>query len=296
MKCPNCGSTNDRTETLCLRCGSTLVEHVTADVQEAVPVGQQVVPDWRKEVTRKAREFGERKKTLTTPPRPLKENVSEPQPEVRAPEPVKLREVTKHEPIFIEPEPQIAHPKEDLATHTPPQPVENPVIPVIVHQTPAPRRIELDQDVQQILVLEEESEAETPLHFWRRTASLLVDHAILGVIIYVVSFILREFFNYDLRSLTQSAPLPLFSGLLFFHFLYYFYFLKTARQTPGQVFFSLEVREPLSGSIGARKIFSRWISLVFLNVLNVLPLLFGKKFFLMDRLSGTDVRSMKPEN
>jgi hypothetical protein len=165
---------------------------------------------------------------------------------------------------------------------------------VIVHQSPAPRRIELDQDVKQILVLEEETEAEAPLHFWRRTASLLVDHAILGVIIFVVSFISREFFNYDLQS--QLAPLPLFSGLLFFHFLYYFYFLKTARQTPGQVFFSLEVREPLSGSIGAGKIFYRWISLVFLNVLNVLPLLFGKKFFLMDRLSGTDVRSMKPES
>ena len=289
MKCPNCGSTNERTDTHCLRCGAELVEHVTAADQETVSVGKQAVPDWRKEVTRKAREFGERKKFLTTPPRPLKEHASDSQSEESTVAPVQFREIEKHAPAFIEPPHEIQHPKEELSVHTPPQ-IQDPVIPVMIQPQPSHQRFELDQ--QGMLQIQSESEPDAPLHLGRRAASLIVDHAILGIAIYVVVFIFREFFSYDIQSLIQSSPFALFSALLLFHFTYYFYFLKTARQTPGQVFFSLEVRKPLS----AGKIFSRWLSLVFLNVLNVLPLFFGKKFLLMDRLSDTEVRSMKPED
>jgi uncharacterized RDD family membrane protein YckC len=291
MKCPNCGFTNERTGTRCLRCGSGLVEHPETPIAaEAIPTSQPAnVPEWRQEVTRKAREFGERKKTLTTPPRPLKE-----QPADTAEENQRY-ETSKAEPVFARIEPPASHPKEELSSFSPPPRVHEPPIPIIIKEAAPQHRLELD--VPQMIAFEEESDAEAPLHVGRRAASFLVDHAIMGAVIFVVGLICRELFSYDLQTINRSSPLAVISGILLFHFIYYFYFLKTARQTPGQVFFSLEVREPLSGtSIGSGKIFSRWASIVFLNVFNVVPLFFGKKFLLMDHLSGTVVRSMKPED
>jgi uncharacterized RDD family membrane protein YckC len=290
MKCPNCGFTNDRTGTRCLRCGSELIEHTQVPVASESTAASQpaVVPDWRKEVTRKAREFGERKKTLTTPPRALKEQLADASDENQH------HEVLKEEPVFARIEPPISHPKEELSSYSPPPRLQEPPIPIILKETAPQHRLELD--LPQMIALEEESEAEAPLHLGRRAASFLVDHVIMVIVIIVVGLVCRELFNYDLQSIGRSSPLAVISGILLFHFIYYFYFLTTARQTPGQVFFSLEVREPSGTTIGSGKIFSRWASLLFLNVFNIVPVFFGKKFLLLDHLSGTVVRSMKPED
>src|SRR5262245_45411602 len=244
------------------------------------------VPEWRKEVTRKAREYGERKKILTTPPRPLKEQPTEPEPSASL----------QHKPILpsvevsavIEPEPALI----SAEVFRPPLKAAPQQLP----REPLPaRRLELD--LQEMLPPELELESDTtdvhPLHIGRSFASLLVDHAILIGLGFAVLIFFRQVLSYDLRTKFESAWLPIFAAMLLFHFLYYFYFHKTSRQTPGLVFLSLEIRNPSGGSISAGQVLTRWAALVFLNVFNLLPLFFGKNLLLLDLLSDTEVRSFK---
>jgi uncharacterized RDD family membrane protein YckC len=287
MKCPKCGFTNNRPGTRCLKCGSPYPHQQLLIESERMQESDSAVPDWRKEVTRKAREYGERKKILTTPPRPLKEHADGPEPSDRRPPILPTVEVS----AAIEPEParishEVFHPP--LNTVAPPLPRE-----------PLPRR-RLELDLSEFLPppLELESEAtEAPsLYMGRRFAALLVDHAILIGFGFAVMFFFREVLSYDLRTKFETAWLPIIGAMLLFHFLYYFYFHKTSRQTPGLLFLSLEIRNPSGGSISSGKVFGRWACLVFLNFLNLLPLFFGKKFLLLDLLSSTEVRSFKEKN
>jgi uncharacterized RDD family membrane protein YckC len=299
MKCPKCGFIPSRPATRCVRCGTSYPEQqqqLSIDPEPVLQATTAAVPEWRKEVTRKAREYGERKKILTTPPRPLKEQVSDPEPPVQQERILSRveRSVPRIEPVVpaistatIEPEP-------------PPMSSEvfqNPLKaspPPVIREAPPVRRIELD--FEEVLPLEIEVETENaddhPLYIGRRFAALLSDHVIIIGVIFAVMFFSR-LLGYDLRIQLQSSPFPMIAGMLLFHFLYYFYFHKTARQTPGQVFLSLEIRNPGSGSISTPKIVGRWAAMVFLNVFNLVPLFLGKKFLLLDYLSGTEVRSFK---
>jgi uncharacterized RDD family membrane protein YckC len=289
MKCPKCGFNNHRPGTRCVRCGNPFPElqQQLSIEPELVQQTKPSVPDWRKEVTRKAREYGERKKILTTPPRPLKENANDPEHSIRHKSIVPAVEAStatiESEPIRITPE--VFPP----ALKSSPQPLL---------RDPQPRR-RLELDLEPILPpgieLESDTNGEHPLNIGRRFAALLVDHAILIGLTFAVTFFFREVLSYDLRTKFESW-FPIVAAMLLFHFLYYFYFHTTSRQTPGQVFLSLEVRNPSGGSISAGKVFGRWAALVFLNVFNLVPLFLGKNFLLLDLLSGTEVRSFKEKN
>ncbi len=288
MKCPKCGFANNRPVTRCVKCGAGLPgEQRTSTEQETAQQARPLIPEWRKEVTRKAHEYGERKKVLTTPPGPLKEHGSDSEP------------ATPEVPVLHKPEIPASVESEPVRT-TPevfPSQMKSSSEPLIQQSQPH-RRLEFD--LQEITPPDPELDSDTTeepsLYLGRRLASLLVDHAILGGLAYAVAFFCHEVLSYDLKSVFESAPLPSLGAILLFHFLYYLYFHKIARQTPGQVFFSLEVRDPLSGGIASGKVFIRWAALVLLNVLNLLPLLFGKNFLLLDRLSGTQVRSFKEKH
>src|SRR5262245_20770227 len=296
MKCPKCGFTPSRPATRCVRCGTSYPEQQQLLIDpEPVLQAAAAVPDWRKEVTRKAREYGERKKILTTPPRPLKEHAIDPEPPLQQQRvmPRVERIVPRVEPVLprvevsaaIETEPQIT-------SEVLPPPIEASAPPLIREPQPV-RRIELD--IGQMLPLELEVESETteehPLYIGRRFAAFLSDHVIMIGFVFAVWFFSRVVLSYDLRAKFESSPVPIIGALLLFHFLYYFYFHKTARQTPGQIFLSLEIRNPSSGSISAGKVIGRWAALVFLNIFNIMPLFFGKNFLLLDRISDTEVRS-----
>lgn len=286
MKCPRCGFTNSRPGTRCIKCGNPFPEQQQLSIEpEPVLQAQASVPEWRKEVTRKAREFGERKKILTTPPRPLKEHVSAPEPPAKR-EPIMPRVEVG---AAIEPEP--SHITSEVF---PPPPLKAPPQPIIREPQPV-RRIELD--IEEMLPPEIEVESDSgethPLYIGRRFAALLADHTILVGVAFGVMFFFRKVLSYDLTKKFESGWLPIIGTILLFHFLYYFYFHKTSRQTPGQVFLSLEIRNPSGGSISAGKVFGRWAALVFLNIFNLLPLFLGKNFLLLDLLSGTEVRSFK---
>jgi len=283
-----------------VKCGTSFPEQqqLSVELEPVLQAAAAAVPEWRKEVTRKAREYGERKKILTTPPRPLKEQDPEPPVQQHRTVPGFERIVPRVEPVVprvevssaIEREPQIT--PEVL-----PPPIKTSPPPLIREPQPM-RRIELD--VEELLPLQVEIESETteehPLYIGRRLGALLSDHVIMIGLVFAMSFFSRVVLNYDLRAKFESSPLPIIGALLLFHFLYYFYFHKTSRQTPGQVFLSLEIRNPASGSIPTGKVFGRWAALVFLNIFNIMPLFFGKNFLLLDRLSGTEVRSFKEKN
>ncbi len=290
MKCPKCGFTNHRPGTHCVRCGNPFHEQQQqlSIEPESVQQTKPSVPDWRKEVTRKAREFGERKKILTTPPRPLKEHANDPEPSIRHKPMVPAVEVST---ATIEPEPTRITPEIFPPTlKTSPQ-------PLLREQQPR-RRLELDleQMLPPGIELESDANEEHPLYVGRRFAALLADHAILIGLAFAVMFFFREVLSYDLLTKFRSAWFPIVAALMLFHFLYYLYFHTTSRQTPGQVFLSLEIRNPSGGAVSAGKAFGRWAALVFLNVFNLVPLFSGKKFLLLDHLSGTEVRSFKDKN
>jgi uncharacterized RDD family membrane protein YckC len=137
---------------------------------------------------------------------------------------------------------------------------------------------------------------ETPssvLLLGRRTKAFILDTMIVIVLYFLFLYLGYRFLNFDFRSFLSVSWKSLLQIFLLTHFLYYLYFYKISRQTPGQVFFALELRDPFSSQIGLGKILLRWLCLVFLNILNLLPLLTQHKFLLLDRLSGTEIRSLK---
>jgi uncharacterized RDD family membrane protein YckC len=305
MKCPKCGFTPSRPATRCVRCGTSYPEQHELELEpEPVLQAATAVPDWRKEVTRKAREYGERKKILTTPPRPLKEQDSEATVQQQRTVPRYERIAPRVEPVLPRVEPIV--PRIEVSTVIEPEPQITPEVlqpqiktspPPLIREPQPMRRIELDLEVSPLEVeVESESTEEHPLYIGRRFAALLSDHVIMIGLFFAVAFFSRAVLSYDLKAKFETSALPIVAALLLFHFLYYFYFHKTSRQTPGQVFFSLEIRNPSSRSVPTGKVIGRWAALVFLNVFNVLPLFFGKNFLLLDRLSETEVRSFKDKN
>ncbi len=127
----------------------------------------------------------------------------------------------------------------------------------------------------------------------RRILAGLIDHAILvvvaGVILLVYSFITRESVE---RMILVNWMGCLFLFLLL-HFIYYLYFFRASRQTPGMLFVALELRDPVVSVIPLDKLIVRWFAFIVLNILNLLPVALGKKMLLLDRLSGTEMRSFK---
>ncbi len=234
------------------------------------------VPEWRKEVAQKVRAYGDRKKRLTTPPGPLREQENE--------------ELTPAPPEVTPPD------RPPLPVAPPaPQPRVAPR-PVAFREQPAPEQPSAAHPSVEIWSadLNSESDAEdaSGLYLSRRCAAFFIDHSILGLafagIVFSVSTLLQQESLQLLRTVWPSA----LGILLLIHFAYYIYFYKTSRQTPGQVFLSLELKDPSSMQIPLQKILMRWMAMIGLSVFNLIPAMFGKKL-LLDVFSGTEIRSLR---
>jgi uncharacterized RDD family membrane protein YckC len=318
MQCPKCGSLNPDSREQCSRCGAPLSETISA----------ATVPDWRKEVTKKVKAYGDRKRSLTTPPGPIKERTValDDMPEPAA---VEEREVLEEElkPAIEPPKPSAFQRKRDsIAPSSPPQPPRWPApnqnsstgselhakskklsegIDIWKDDLVSEEVIEEEEEPQELRGLKEasrkllvDSDLESPrvseTYFWRRTAAFFIDSVVLcgayAALVYGYSALMQD----DVIPLIRAAWPSICELLLLAHFLYYLYFYSTSRQTPGQVFFSIELRESGGGpDIPFHKILVRWLSMVLFNLFNLLPLLFGKSHLLMDQISGTEIRALK---
>jgi uncharacterized RDD family membrane protein YckC len=274
MKCPRCGFFTPAPKTQCSKCGYHLP--VSKQAEETKDQDHSPVPEWRREVSEKARAYGEKRKLLTTPPQPLKEN-EEDADESAAPNSVEIQQ-----------NPGLVPPRE-------------PEEPRMILQTPepdssvdlAPKVLARDWIDSNISAKDDTSQAGKAHLIWRRAASFIVDNTILIVLSTLLVYCCGWIIHSDFQTLIQTAWLPLLGGFLLFHFLYYAYFYKTSRQTPGQVFFSLELRDPASSDIPLWKIIARWMAMVFLNVFNFIPMMMKDGQLLLDQVSRTEIRSLK---
>src|SRR5688500_8335971 len=87
MKCLKCVFVTSESKVACGRCGASMpvkergqsgADHRKPQAAPAQPPaasgpGREPGPAWRREVTRKVKEYGEKRKYLTPPPQPLKE-------------------------------------------------------------------------------------------------------------------------------------------------------------------------------------------------------------------------------
>ena len=295
MKCPQCGFVTSEWKRQCEKCGTALPKMPKLTTpspsspeppppQSSVP--QPEVPEWRKEVTQKVKAYGERKRTLLTPPRPWKEN-----PE----QPVELAPTLKSElpppPSNPEPPPigtlSSAPLHQKVSAETFPQPSGTPI--------QAPRAEIWNTDLQELEIEPEAATSGGPvrLYLGRRAASLLVDHTILIILYSAVLYSFSYLIEANLQGFVRSSWPALLGVFLLVHCLYYVYFYSTSRQTPGQVFFVLEVRDPLSSHISLQKILIRWLAMVGLNFLNLFPLFDKRKPLLLDQISKTEIRSLR---
>lgn len=289
MKCPKCGFITSELKVQCMRCGSSLPgrkedpAHVPDSPPAPVvppPVPAAEVPEWRRQVTQSVREFGERKKLLTTPPNPLRPSIDTPS----------------------EPFPEIETGSRDIdpSPPAPPPVVEPPLPPPVAAPSapPPPRQIlpPVDLSVDDLIDMEvdplESPQEPPPRLLFRRACSLLLDSIVLIVLHAGLIYLVSQIISHPFEELVRAAWIPLVSIFLLFHYVYYAYFYKTSRQTPGQVFVAIELRDPLSSRISLVKITIRWLCLILLNILNLVPVLFGKSL-LLDLLSGTEIRSLK---
>ena len=265
MKCPTCGYQNSPTRQQCVHCSASLLPVAAG--------GSNTTPEWRREVAEKVRAYGERKKMLTTPPRPLKE------PSI--PE----ENVTQDPPALEQQAGPILLPT--------PKPIK-PVVPIL---QPEAEQAHIDIVKQDLLCLEfMESPAESDQvrsYLGRRTVALLIDTAILAALQLVLLALISRIVDVEILSLALSAWPICVSVFLGWHCLYYLYFYRTSRQTPGQVFVALELRDPGSSEISVSKILIRWLSMILLHFLNLTPLLWKQKWLLLDRLSRTQIRSVR---
>src|SRR5262245_12469344 len=120
MKCPKCGYLGSQFDQQCRRCG---MPFVPPEPPQRKPREQG--EGWRSEVSQKVKAYGERKKILTTPPKPLKDEAPEeiepptirkPEPEVRQSAPVRAAANVRSnaEPAVQQPAPPPA-PKPNFA-------------------------------------------------------------------------------------------------------------------------------------------------------------------------------------
>lgn len=167
---------------------------------------------------------------------------------------------------------------------------------------PTPTRIVLDvhaDDLNDVAFFEDEEPAEVlsdqpaELYLARRGAALLIDSVILLALHFFLIWVCAQIIGYDYQHLLAQVWQPFLGVFLIFHCVYYFYFYRTSRQTPGQVFLGIEVRDPAAGTITASKILIRWAAMVFLNVINFLTLFESDRYLLLDRLSRTEIRKLR---
>lgn len=295
MKCPNCGLAISEKRRRCSRCGTSLrrglsdtptsPEQLAAQGNEPED-GSSAVPEWRKEISQKVRAYGERKKYLTTPPAPLKEDGGPPEPRISLvpqteetptapPVGVPLVPKKQKDSVFEEKPPTARHQSQ----------VSNPMNRSEIHAGDYPGVVFPEAD--------ETAESTPPLLLGRRFGALVVDTILIFILSFAVLWFISWIYNKNWEVFLASMRLQ--SGGLFLlgHCLYYLYFYKTSRQTPAQVFFSLELRVPGLNSIPVGKILTRWFSMVFLNIFNLIPVFVGKKLLLLDLLSGTEIRSLR---
>jgi uncharacterized RDD family membrane protein YckC len=257
-------------------------------MRKDTPISTQL-PEWKKEVAEKVKAYGERKKRLTTPPQPLKENgTSARHQQIPVKQTISLAEEPES---FTLPKPPLKPVRnEKNKPDLPPPPAVDPVEQPAVEIWP--------EDIQELSRLEklslqetEEEDSSGKTYLLRRFGAGLIDHMILVAISSVILFGFSVFLNQTMEWLVLSAWKGSLSLFLLVHFLYHLYFYRTSRQTPGMLFMSLELRDPVLSSIPLSKIILRWIFFVVLNMINFLPLLFGRQYLLLDRLSGTEIRS-----
>lgn len=297
MKCPKCGFITSELKVQCMRCGSALPGRKEEPARgaeapptappapstaqpSAGPITGAEVPEWRSQVTRKVREFGERKKLLTTPPGPIKPTPESDSPESR-PEPMAPAQDEAPAPA---PRPVVVEPASPLPPAPSPVPPPRQIVPPV--ELSAEDLADLDMETP------ETPPEHPPLLLVRRGCSLLLDSTVLVVLHGALIYLVSQIISHPFLELVQGARVPLLSIFLLFHYVYYAYFYKTSRQTPGQVFLGIELRDPLTSRISLVKITLRWLGLIVLNVLNLLPALLGKPL-LLDQLSRTEIRTLK---
>ena len=275
MKCLICGSVNSPSRQHCSDCNAPLPRDRNLNRPEFQEnESRREVPEWRKEVHEKVRAYGERKKRLTTPPNSWKEPERKDVPASQIP-------VDQQDPV---------------ETVVPQKKVRSPE-PAGVREVPAPQpqRLEIwnsDLSVEEPGSAEEKSATDS-LFLGRRFLALLVDSTIIVILLTGVVTLLSWVVGESLGSFLISGWRVWVPVALLVHSMYYLYFYKASRQTPGLLFMSLEIRDPANREIALHKIVLRWLSMIVLNILNLLPLLAGKKSLLLDDLSGTYARSMK---
>jgi uncharacterized RDD family membrane protein YckC len=286
VKCPQCGYAISEKKRRCEQCGlpvSAMLKMATPQEQPEPPAPVAVspeVPDWRREVSEKLKAYGERKRTLLTPPSPIKESE-------------KHSSAGRSRPILME------TPEQPTATAM--RPVSRPERPaatqpantsdVSANHLSAPHAEVWNTDFEELRRDLEQETSEQNLFLGRRALSLLIDNTIIIVLCLVLLYLFSYSFSLDIMTFALSYWPSITSVVLLAHCLYYVYFYSTSRQTPGQVFVALEVKDPNSARIDLGKILIRWSVMVGLNLLNLLPVLFNKKYLLSDKLSGTEIRS-----
>lgn len=182
-------------------------------------------------------------------------------------------------------------PRETLPLQAAMAPAPHPPEPSQPRQILPPVDLSVEDLTGLDLEFSEPPETPPPL-LLRRGGSLLVDSTLLVVLHGCLVYLVSRIISYRFDELVRSAWTPLVLVFLLFHFVYYAYFYRTSRQTPGQVFFKIELRDPFSSRISFGKITIRWLCLIVLGVLNLIPMMVHKPL-LLDQLSHTEVRSLK---
>jgi RDD family protein len=220
--------------------------------------------------------------------------VSNPEPPMAVPEP-------KVDPIpqpKVAPPPQPKPPKIEVAKQAPVY-ESKPAPPVV--ESVAPPAVEIwTDDLESFASFEEpeglnvEEHAATGAPYAsRRLVAGIIDHTILIVLMIVFMGAFSLLTGESMEIQIASPWRVTFPAFLIVHFIYFLYFFRATRQTPGMVFLSLELRDPGSSVIPFGKVLARWIVMVGANIFNFLPVLMGKKFLLMDLISATEMRSFK---
>jgi len=248
-------------------------------------------PEWKKEIAEKVKAYGERKKRLITPPGPIKETADLPEQLKEPSVPVYAKTVEpareeKVETVLVE------KPAAEAKSVPPLQPAPEPLIHPSVEVWTADLETVPPFDASLGLIAEEPASAGAP-YASRRLVAGIIDHTILIVLMIVFmgaySLLTGEAMEAQIAS-PWRVTLPAF---LICHCIYFLYFFRATRPTPGMVFLSLELRDPGSSVIPFGKVLVRWLFMVIVNVFNFVPVLLGKKFLVMDLISTTEMRSFK---
>ncbi len=233
------------------------------------------ISEWKREVAEKVKAYGERKKRLTTPPGPIRE--------------------TDQQETSSKPEPTVAPERHSRPGKLDPEP-PGEVRPTVVPVPAANPSLEIwtgDLDGLITEPSEEKGATGAGIYLIQRSAAFIIDHIIIIVLLSAFLFLFSAGTGEPVESVIVSGWKGVAGAFLFIHCIYYLYFYHSSRQTPGMVFLSLELKDLGASSIPATRILARWLAMVLLNVFNLLPLLFGRRYLLLDQISGTEMRSFK---